>query len=31
MVGSTRVFCNPRGYEGYEDSADEFKLLTVEV
>jgi Icc-related predicted phosphoesterase len=31
MIGSTRVFCNPRGYEGYEDSADEFKLLTVEV
>jgi predicted phosphodiesterase len=31
MVGETRVVCNPRGYIGYEQSADEFKLLTVEV
>jgi hypothetical protein len=31
MVGSTRVVCNPRGYQGYEKRADEWKLLTVEV
>jgi predicted phosphodiesterase len=31
VVGETRVVCNPRGYIGYEQSADEFKLLTVEV
>lgn len=31
MVGSTRVVCNPRGYIGYEDTADEFELKIVEV
>lgn len=31
MVGSTRVFCNPRGYHGYEDRADNFKLKSVEI
>lgn len=31
MVGSTRVFCNPRGYDGYEERADNFKLKTVEI
>jgi hypothetical protein len=31
MVGSTRVLCNPRGYEGYEDVADNFQLVYVEV
>ena len=31
MVGSTRVVCNPRGYDGYEDRADRFELLTIEV
>ena len=31
MVGSTRVLANPRGYDGYEDRADRFKLKTVEV
>lgn len=31
MVGSTRVVCNPRGYIGYEDSADRFKLEYIEV
>ena len=30
-VGTTRVVCNPRGYQGYEKRADEWKLLTVEV
>ena len=31
MIGSTRVVCNPRGYDGYEDIADKFKLKVVEV
>ena len=31
VVGGTRVVCNPRGYEGYEPEASDFKLLTVEV
>jgi predicted phosphodiesterase len=31
MIGSTRVVCNPRGYDGYEDIADTFKLKVVEV
>lgn len=31
MVGSTRVVCNPRGYQGHEARADQWKLLTVEV
>jgi hypothetical protein len=31
MVGSTRVLCNPRGYEGYEEQADKFELKYVEV
>jgi hypothetical protein len=31
VVGETRVVCNPRGYIGYEDRADNFKLKTFEV
>jgi hypothetical protein len=31
MIGTTRVVCNPRGYIGYEDRADSFKLKYVEV
>jgi len=31
MIGSTRVVCNPRGYDGYEDIADTFKLKVVEL
>lgn len=31
MIGETRIVCNPRGYIGYEDRADTFKLKTVEV
>jgi len=31
MIGSTRIVCNPRGYEGYEDSADLFELQYLEV
>ena len=31
VVGETRIVCNPRGYIGYEDRADKFKLKTFEV
>lgn len=31
MIGSCRVVCNPRGYDGYEDRADNFKLKYVEI
>ncbi len=31
MLGTTRVFCNPRGYINYEGRADNFKLKTVEI
>lgn len=31
MIGNTRVVCNPRGYDGYEDIAEEFKLKFVEL
>ena len=31
MIGTTRVVCNPRGYDGYEARADNFKLKYVEV
>jgi predicted phosphodiesterase len=31
QLGSTRVVCNPRGYDGYEDIADNFTLKYVEV
>ena len=31
LIGSTRIFCNPRGYINYEDSADKFTLKTVEI
>lgn len=31
MVGSTRILCNPRGYDKYEQRADDFELLFVEV
>ena len=30
-IGETRVVCNPRGYIGYESSADCFKLQYLEV
>lgn len=30
-IGECRVVCNPRGYIGYEDIADQFKLKTVEL
>jgi hypothetical protein len=31
MIGSTRIVCNPRGYHGYEDRADNFQLQYIEV
>ena len=31
MIGSTRIVCNPRGYDGYENRADSFKLKFVEI
>ena len=31
MIGTTRIVCNPRGYIGYEDRADDFKLKYVEI
>ena len=31
MIGSTRIVCNPRGYDGYEDLADRFKLQYVDI
>ena len=31
MIGSTRVVCNPRGYIGYEELADNFNLKVVEL
>ena len=31
LIGETRIVCNPRGYIGYEDRADIFKLKTFEI
>ena len=31
MIGSTRIVCNPRGYDGHENRADKFKLKFVEI
>lgn len=31
VVGSTRVLCNPRGYKGIEDRAEQFQLKYFEV
>ena len=31
MIGGTRVVCNPRGYAGYEQQADEWELKTVDI
>jgi Icc-related predicted phosphoesterase len=31
MIGTTRVVCNPRGYDGYEERADRFELKTLEI
>lgn len=31
MIGDTRIVCNPRGYIGYEELANNFTLKVVEV
>lgn len=31
MMGDTRIFCNPRGYSGWDPHADFFKLKYIEV
>jgi len=31
MIGTTRIVCNPRGYDGYEERADRFQLKYVEI
>ena len=31
MIGETRIICNPRGYIGHEQIANEFELKVVEV
>jgi Icc-related predicted phosphoesterase len=31
MIGSTRVVCNPRGYIDYEDRAENWKPMLVEI
>lgn len=31
VIGQTRIACNPRGYIGYEERADQFELKFVEV
>ena len=31
MIGSCRVMCNPRGYDGYEEQADLWQLKTVDI
>jgi hypothetical protein len=31
MIGGTRIICNPRGYDAYEDRADQFELCFFEV
>lgn len=31
MIGSTRVICNPRGYQNYEERANEFRADQFEI
>jgi Icc-related predicted phosphoesterase len=31
MIGSTRIVCNPRGYDGYENRASRFELKFLEI
>lgn len=31
MIGSTRIVCNPRGYINYEECADRFDFLLMEI
>ena len=30
-IGTTRIVCNPRGYNGHEARADNFKLLYIDI
>lgn len=30
-IGNTRIVCNPRGYDGYEETAYNFKLNLIEI
>jgi len=30
-IGGCRIVCNPRGYDGYEDRADNFELVYMEI
>jgi hypothetical protein len=31
MIGSTRIVCQPRGYDGYEEQSYKFKLKFIDV
>ena len=31
MIGSTRIVCNPRGYSGWDEMADKFKLKYIDL
>ena len=31
MIGATRIFCNPRGYAGWDDTAATFQLKVLDV
>lgn len=31
MIGTTRIVCNPRGYAGWDEMADKFKLKYLEI
>ncbi len=31
MIGTTRIVCNPRGYDGYEQRAEDFTLKYVDL
>jgi Icc-related predicted phosphoesterase len=31
LIGDTRIACNPRGYIGYENIADNFDLMVMEI
>lgn len=31
LLGKTRIVCNPRGYKGHEDIAEDFELKVVEL
>ena len=31
MIGTCRIVCNPRGYDGHEERANQWELLTIEL